>query len=246
MIYEVCVDTIASALAAQAGGANRLELCSALSEGGLTPSLGLVEVVLEHVKLPVNAMLRPRRGDFTYSEAEFEILLCDLNRMKKAGANGFVTGFLTPDGNIDLGRITKVVQAAAPLEVTFHRAFDWCADPFRALEELISAGVRRILTAGQQSNAADGLEFICALNAQAAGRISIMPGAGIAPHNIHDILSKSQVSEVHFSASEWVDGPMTYRKPNIPMDSNPAYPGYAQKLTTVEKVKELIAMSGLS
>jgi copper homeostasis protein len=190
-------------------------------------------------------MLRPRRGDFTYSEAEYEILLRDLDRMKKAGVNGFVCGFLEPDGNIDISRITEVVKAAAPLEVTFHRAFDWCADPFRALEELISTSVRRILTAGQLSNAADGLELICALNERAARRISIMPGAGITPHNIHEILSKSQVSEVHFSASEWVDGPMTHRKPDIPMDSNPAYPGYAQKLTTVEKVKELILHSQL-
>jgi copper homeostasis protein len=241
MIFEVCVDTIESALAAQAGGATRLELCSALSEGGLTPSLGLVEVVLESVALPVNAMLRPRRGDFTYTQAEFDVLLRDLYNMKKAGVHGFVAGFLTPDGNVDVPRVKQVVEAAAPLEMTFHRAFDWCADPYQALEELISAGVRRILTAGQQSSAAAGLDMIAALTIRAAGRISIMPGAGISPQNIHQILTISQASEVHFSASQWVEGPMTYRKPDIPMDSNPDYSGYTQKITTMAKVKELIS-----
>jgi copper homeostasis protein len=142
---------------------------------------------------------------------------------------------LTPDGNIDLSRTRQVSAAAAPLELTFHRAFDWCADPYQALEDLISAGVRRVLTAGQQSSAEAGLELIAGLQERAAGRIIIMPGAGITPQNIREILAKSRVTEIHFSASQWVDGLMTYRRPGIPMDSNSAYSSYAQKITTAEK-----------
>lgn len=241
MIFEVCVDSIDSALAARDGGAQRLELCSSLSEGGLTPSLGLAQVTLQLTPLTIFAMLRPRRGDFCFSSAELDIMLRDLQALKDAGVHGFVIGCLTPDGQVNIAQTAALVQAANPLPVTFHRAFDVCADPFEALETLIRLGVARVLTAGQQPTAEAGLDLICQLIERAAGRILILPGSGISLSNIAYIAARTHTPEIHFSASAWVEGPMVFRNEAIPMDNPPAPSGYQRKVTLAEKVRHMIA-----
>ena len=200
-LFEVCVDCVESALAAVEGGASRLELCASLAEDGLTPSLAFIEWAARTLAIPVMVMVRPRGGKFTYSDTEFLIMRREIDLVKAAGAAGVVSGILLPDHKIDIARTAALVQQAYPLPVTFHRAFDLTPEPFHALEELVAVGVSRILTSGQAVNAQLGLSLLSRLVEQAAGRINIMPGGGINPENIGEILARSRAGEVHFSAS---------------------------------------------
>ncbi len=216
-IIEVCVDSVASALAAEAGGADRLELCQDLCEGGLTPSAGLLAVVRERVKLPVAVMIRPRGADFCYSAAEFEVMRRDLQFAKQAGANMIVLGLLTPDGSVDVARTKELIALARPLPVTFHRAFDMGRDAKSALEELIGLGVERVLTSGLERNVIAGLDTIVALMKQARGRITIVPGGGISEQNLPQILAATSAKEFHVSASTPQESAMTFRNPRVVM-----------------------------
>lgn len=197
---EVCIDNLESALNAEQGGAIRLELCSALNDGGLTPSVGFLKIVKKKVKIPVFVMIRPRSGDFIYSDEEIEIMSEDVKILKENGADGFVFGITTSEGKVDVKNCSKLMKLAGNLPVTYHRAFDVVKDPLKSMEEIISLGFQRILTSGLQATAIQGTSLLRQLIEASRGRIIIMPGAGIKPDNLHFILkvNKSLCSAMSF------------------------------------------------
>ena len=201
VLLEVIASSVEDARAAEAAGAGRLELVQALSEGGLTPSLGMIRAVLAATRLPVMVMLRPRGGDFCYSAAELAVLRDDLRTVKELRAAGVVLGVLNKDATVDVAMLGELVQAARPLQVTFHRAFDVTPSPESALEDLISVGVDRVLSSGQKGDAAKGADLLALLVAQAGGRIAVMPGAGITPNNAAQIAKLTRANEFHASCS---------------------------------------------
>ena len=199
-MLEVCASNLASALAAEQAGADRIELCSALSVGGLTPSYGLTKHVFTTTLLQVMVLIRPREGDFVYTAREVQVMEQDILALRSL-CTGLVFGALTPRGDVDLPVMRRLMQAAQGLPVTFHRAFDRCRDPFAALEQIIDLGCRRILTSGQQPSAAQGIDLLRQLRQRAAGRIIIMPGGGVTPDNAADILARTGCTEIHASCS---------------------------------------------
>jgi copper homeostasis protein len=236
-VLEICCTSIASALAAQEGGAQRIELCDNLYEGGTTPSHGTIEYVREKLHIDVNVLIRPRGSDFVYSGDEMEIIRRDLKKCKEIGVNGVVIGFLTPDGEIDLERTKQIVKLARPLSVTFHRAFDMCKDPYKALEQLINIGVDRILTSGQKNKAPEGVHLIADLVEKAGDRVIIMPGAGLTPENIRGFHQQVKAKEYHSTLSEIVDSSMRFRREGVYMGGLSAIPEYCWKQVNVDKVK---------
>lgn len=199
---EVCSTSLFDAREAEAGGAIRIELCSAITCGGVTPSHGLIESVMEaNLNLDVNVLIRAREGGFCYTQSEIDAMCKDIEFCRKAGVHGVVIGALTADGDIDIEACQRMMEAAGDLSVTFHRAFDICCDPFVALEQIITLGCDRLLTSGQQASAEQGAELIAELVKRAAGRIIIMPGAGINPRNITTIEQKTAATEFHSTAA---------------------------------------------
>lgn len=198
---EVCCGGIDDVLTAMREGADRIELNSALALGGLTPSLGVMTRARQLTSLPIMAMVRPRSAGFRYSDEEFETMLCDAKLLVQAGADGIVCGFLMSDGEIDVERCKRMLEAIGNAQPVFHRAFDFCRSPETSLETLISLGFRRILTSGQMPSVLQGAQTIRALQEQAAGRIEILPGAGIRPENVRSLVSHSGTGWVHVSAS---------------------------------------------
>ncbi|XP_068404455.1 copper homeostasis protein cutC homolog isoform X3 [Eschrichtius robustus] len=210
-LMEVCVDSVESAVNAERGGADRIELCSGLVEGGTTPSMGVLQVVKQYVQIPVFVMIRPRGGDFLYSDREVEVMKADIRLAKLYGADGLVFGALTEDGHIDKELCMSLVAICRPLPVTFHRAFDMVHDPMAALETLLTLGFERVLTSGCDSSALEGLPLIKRLIDQAKGRIVVMPGGGITDRNLQRILEGSGATEFHCSARLARDSGMKFR-----------------------------------
>ena len=199
---EVCAASMRSVEAAAQGGAERIELCSALSLDGLTPSMGMIRLVKERFpQLTLHVLIRPREGNFVYNELELSTMESDILLCKEAGADSVVVGALTPEGDIDLAAMRRLMQAADGLPVTFHRAFDICRQPEEALEQIISLGCRRILTSGQAATAEQGIALLHRLNQLSAGRIIIMPGGGVNAANAPTILQQTGCTEIHASAS---------------------------------------------
>lgn len=196
-LIEICLEDVQSVLSAQKGGADRVELCSDLFEGGLTPSLGTVLTATRYSSIPINCMIRPRGGDFCYSDLEFEAMKEDINAFKKAGVNGIVFGILTPEGDVDLNRSRQIIELARPLSVTFHRAFDMTRDPYKALEDLIGLGVDRVLTSGQEATVPEGLDLLADLVKIAGDRIIVMPGCGISERNFKKVHERIRAKEYH-------------------------------------------------
>lgn len=196
---EVCVETLAGAVEAEAGGADRLELCSRLDEGGLTPDVVLRERVLARVGLPVHVMIRPRPGDFTSTPEEFALMCEQLREARRSDAAGFVFGLLGDDALIDRERTAFLIELARPRAVTFHRAFDELADPLAGLDTLIELGVERVLTSGGAPTAPEGAPMLRRLVSRAAGRLIVMAGGGVRAHNAVRLASRSGVPELHGS-----------------------------------------------
>jgi copper homeostasis protein len=198
-IIEIATSDFITTHSAVEGGADRIELCANLAEGGTTPSYGQLKKCREAFTVPLYPIIRPRGGDFLYTEEEFEIMLTDVKLCKELICDGIVIGLLNADGSIDIARTAKLIAAAYPLGVTFHRAFDRCRDPFEAMEQLISIGCERILTSGQHPAAPDGVELIAQLNKTADERIIIMPGSGVRKDNIKMLAEKTGCTEFHSS-----------------------------------------------
>lgn len=199
-LLEVAANSVASALAAQAGGAGRIELCTALELGGLTPSHAQIALVRERVALPLYVLIRPRAGDFLYDDLEIETMRGDIEACASLGCDGVVIGVLDADGEVDMARCRALVTAAGGMGVTFHRAFDMARDPSRALEDVIALGAERVLTSGGAGSAMEGASRIRALIKQAGDRLTVMPGAGIAPGNIATLRALTDAEEFHASA----------------------------------------------
>jgi copper homeostasis protein len=240
---EVCANSITSAIAAQDGGALRVELCDNLKEGGTTPSGGQILMArkLLHIKLYV--LIRPRSGDFLYNDIEYQTMLSDIRYCIEAGCDGIVTGVLNADGAIDKDRNAEIVQLAKQwgLGVTFHRAFDVCADQYQALEDIIELGFERILTSGSKSSAMEGSTVITHLVEKAAGRINIMAGAGVNEHNVTDLVHYTGIKEVHASLRSPVQSKMQYHNDHIIMGDIP-HDEYSFEETDVERVKKMVKL----
>ena len=228
-IIEICAASASDCFEAEAGGAHRVELCSSIPEGGTTPSFGEIKVARVMTSLSIMVMIRPRGGDFLYSNMEFKSMLYDIELAKDLGVDGFAMGCLTSEGDVDTKMMLKLVNAAAPLSITFHRAFDVCRDPFLALEQIIDCGCDRILTSGQAPDAVQGIPIIAELIRRAAGRIVIMPGCGVREHNIGLIESETRASEFHTSARRLQASPMEFRNERVPM-SIPGVPEFDRAL----------------
>lgn len=238
--FEICANSVESCIAAQKGGANRVELCAGIPEGGTTPSYGEIKAARRLLDIHLHVIIRPRGGEFLYSPLELDIMEHDIHYAKQAGADGVVFGCLTPDGSIDQIAIKRLMKASEGLSVTFHRAFDHCKDPFQALEQIIDLGCDRILTSGQQPTAEKGIALLKELIAKAGNSIVILPGSGINKNNIKNIAESTGATEFHFSAREPIDSKMIYRKPEISMNSIPGMDDYVFNATTPEKVREII------
>lgn len=217
--FEICANSTASCKAAQEGGADRVELCSGIPEGGTTPSFGMIRKARESIGIGLNVIIRPRGGDFLYSKDELDEMAYDIRAAKELGADGLVFGCLTKEGNVDMEAMAMLMKAADGLPVTFHRAFDHSSDPFQALEDIIGLGCARILTSGCRPTAMEGADLLASLVKKAGDRIIIMPGCGVNEGNIAEIARLSGAREFHFSAREPVESGMIFRNPDVAMGS---------------------------
>lgn len=239
--FEVCANSVDSCLAAQAGGADRVELCAGIPEGGTTPSYGTIVLAREALAgTRLHVIIRPRGGDFLYSPLEQRIMLKDIETAKQAGADGVVFGCLTADGEVDVPLTKKLMDASRGLSVTFHRAFDVCRDPVRALEDIIGLGCDRILTSGQQPTAEQGIPLLKKLQRQAAGRIILLAGCGVNERNIARIARETGIREFHFSARENIESGMRYRNPSVSMGGTVCIDEYSLPVTTERRVKNTL------
>lgn len=208
ILLEICTGDPAGVGAAIEGGADRIELCSALAEGGLTPSVAMIRFAV--LRIPTNVLIRPRPGDFVYTAEELGVMKRDIEEAVRAEASGIVTGVLTPGGEVDKEACRRLLRPAGGLANTFHRAFDVAADPFRALEDIIDLGFSRLLTSGQRGSAMEGAALIAELHRRAAGRIQIIAGAGVSPVNAAQLLKASEADELHASARSRRGSAMSY------------------------------------
>lgn len=239
---EICANSVESAVKAQEGGAYRVELCAGIPEGGTTPSFGDIRMARQLLqKTKLNVIIRPRGGDFLYSQLELDIMLHDIKVARQLGADGVVFGCLTADGNVDVRAMKMLMNAVGDMSVTFHRAFDMCKNPQEALEQIISLGCNRILTSGQEPNAVKGIPLLKELVKQADGRIIIMPGCGVNPSNILQIAEETGASEFHFSGRSTYESSMNYRNPKVSMGGTVKIEEYEKDVTNPEIVKAALA-----
>lgn len=237
---EICTDNIESAVNAETAGADRIELCANLSGGGTTPSYGMILSARDNLSIDLNVMIRPREGDFLYSGSEFDIMLRDIEICGECGVNGVVLGILRDDGEIDTERTAMLTELAYPMSVTFHRAFDMCADPFRGLQDIISAGAARLLTSGQKNKAPEGAELIAGLVKKAGSRIIIMPGSGLNETNISDVARITGASEFHLSAGIICDSEMRFRRDGITMGGSPGITEFSRIISDPDRIKKIV------
>jgi len=240
-LLEVAANSVTSALTAQEGGAGRVELCTALELGGLTPSFAQIALAREHLSIPLYVLIRPRGGDFVYNDRECELMLRDIETCVELGCDGVVLGVLDTEGKVDLTRCRELIAAARQLGVTFHRAFDVSLDPIQALEDVIALGCERVLTSGTQASAADGAGLIHTLIAQAAGRLTVMPGAGVNAQNIASLAQVTHAREFHASAKHLLPSRMhQHRKALDGLDGS-------ELCTDLAQVREIVtALRGIA
>lgn len=240
VLVEACVESVESAVAAAAGGADRVELCDDLVEGGTTPSAGSIRLARERLDLGICVMIRPRGGDFLYTDLEFEIMRDDIAVAKRLGADGVVLGLLRADGRIDRERTARLVDDAAPLPVTFHRAFDVSRDPMESLETLVGMGVRRVLTSGQKASALEGVDLIRRLVDTAGDRITILAGGGLTADNAAQLVTATGVREVHVYAPGRYPSPMEYRNDTVPMGMDYRPEEYVRTVTDPARIRAVV------
>ena len=238
-LLEICAGSVESTIAARDGGAARVELCAALEVGGVTPSAGTIAQARKVNGIALNVLIRPRGGDFLYNANEVACMEQDIRTCKELGVDGVVIGALTADGNIDTATCRKLIAAADGMSVTFHRAFDMCCNPQKALEDIISMGCNRVLTSGQAATAEAGMPLLKGLVEQAAGRIIIMPGCGVNKQNATRIIAGTNCIEIHASARKSVGSNMVFRHAGVSMGS-PDSDEYARMETSKEEVKAIV------
>ena len=241
-LIEICLEDVKSVLAAQEGGADRVELCSDLFEGGLTPSIGTVLTAKKLARIPINCMIRPRGGDFCYSDLEFQTMLEDVQAFKKAGVNGIVFGILTPEGDVDMERSRRIIELTRPLSVTFHRAFDMTRDPYKALEDLIELGVDRVLTSGQEASVPEGADLLADLVKKAGSRIIVMPGCGISERNFPKVHAKINAKEYHVHLPAEERSLMKFHPTHIYMGGLLRQSEFTVTHTDSSRVRDIIGM----
>jgi len=244
-LIEVCVDSVESALSAQEGGANRVELCDNLLEGGTTPSAGAIAVARDRLTIGLHVIIRPRGGDFCYSDAEMESMRRDVDVARQLGADGVVIGLLEPDGGIDVPRTRELLERARPLSVTFHRAFDVARDPERALDQLMGMGVDRLLTTGQEPTILEGLDLVAALAHRAGGRLIVMPG-GVNERNVARVVQATGATEVHVTGTRAVESAMRHRNERIFMGGILRPAEYSREVTDPDSIRRLRGNAGWS
>jgi copper homeostasis protein len=236
---EVCVDSVESALAAQRGGAHRVELCGALADGGITPSAGLIAMVREKINIALHVMVRPRNSDFYYSEDEFKVMQSDVETAKKLGADGVVFGILDANGRVDTRRTKQLLQLASPLNVTFHRAFDMSRDLRQSLDDLRETGVHRVLTSGGKQTALQGAATLKELVDAPGNNLVIMAASGIEEQNVAELLARTGVREVHASLRATVPSLMRYHNARVSMGTTQSKE-YERLVVDEEKVRKLL------
>lgn len=234
---EICCDSVESANLAMNAGADRIELCDNLPEGGTTPSYGSILAARDKLKIKLHVLIRPRNGDFLYSESEMDIMMKDIELCRRSGVDGIVTGILKADGSIDTRSTSELVKAAENMSFTFHRAFDMCSDPVKALEDVISTGANRLLTSGQQDKAVEGTGLISQLVKQAHNRITIMPGSGLDDRNIEQVAKQTGASEFHMTARKEIVSGMIFRREGIAMGGISGSSEYSRKVADPEKIR---------
>lgn len=240
---EICLSGVESAVAAQAGGAQRIELCENLAEGGITPSLGIIAQVRQLLSIDIHVLIRPRPGDFDYGELEFQVMKRDITLCKEMGVDGVVIGLLNRDGTVDLERTGELVALARPMRVTFHRAFDVARDPFKALDGLKSLGIERVLTSGQAANAAEGLDLLRRLQSHAAGEIIVLVCGDVSADNASRIIAETGASEIHIGpadCSEPVKSKMAYVNPDVYMGNSDQADEYVISQVSARLVRAII------
>jgi copper homeostasis protein len=237
---EICVDNVESAMVAQHAGADRVELCNNLLEGGTTPGFGVISSARNNLCIGVNVIIRPRGGDFLYTDLEYDIMRREIEVCGECRVDGVVLGILLPEGEIDTERTAKLVELARPMSVTFHRAFDMCNDPFKGLEDVIAAGADRLLTSGQKNKAEDSIGLITDLIAKADGRIIIMPGSGINPENILTIARTTGAKEFHLTGRKVTESGMIFRRPGISMGASSDLSEFSRKVADPDMIRSII------
>ena len=238
-IFEVCLDSVESALEAQAGGADRVELCDNLFEGGTTPSAGTIRLAREKLSIGLQVIIRPRGGDFCYSDVEMEVMKQDVITARELGADGVVIGILQPDGRVDKERCAELIGLAGDMNVTFHRAFDMTRDPFEALEDIISLGCSRILTSGQEATVPEGLDLLKKLVQKAGDRIIIMPGNGISERNLEKVIRETGASEYHIYIHSPRASAMEFRPDHIYMGGLLRQPEFFNQYTDRSRMNHM-------
>ncbi|PKQ60481.1 hypothetical protein BZG02_19200 [Labilibaculum filiforme] len=241
-LLEICCYSIQSAIIAEQSGADRIELCAGVYEGGTTPSFASVKLTKESVTIPVHVIIRPRGADFCYSDIEFECMKLDIIQCKNSGVDGIVSGVLLSDGSIDLERTKELIDLAKPMSFTFHRAFDMVKDHFKALEQLIEMGADRILTSGGEQTAELGKDLLKGLLEKASGRIVIVPGSGINHENILSLKKHTGAQEFHCSAKSLVRGKMEYQNPKIAMGGEENVPEFEFYEADSKKICKIVTI----
>ncbi|ACO32381.1 MAG TPA: copper homeostasis protein CutC [Acidobacterium sp.] len=240
MVLEVCVDSVASAVAAERGGAQRIELCSDLLEGGITPGPGLLALVRERLKIDVYVMARPRGGDFCYDDDEFLVMQREIEQLRRLGADGIVLGVLNEHARVDVERTRRLVEQARPLPVTFHRAIDMTPDPVAAVGDVIRTGAERVLSSGGARSAAKGSATLRALQSAAGGQIAVMAGGGLMPENVRELAHQTGVTEFHASLRRTVPSRVAFHRPGVTMGEVGGNREYLRYVTLEEDVRAMM------
>ena len=244
VLVEACVDSVESALAAERGGAGRVELCDNLVEGGTTPSAGTIALCRERLRIPIYVMIRPRGGDFCYSPVELDVMRRDIEGAQALGADGVVLGLLRPDGRVDRRRTAALIALARPLDVTFHRAIDVSRDPLAALDDLLALGVDRVLTSGQARTALAGGRVIAALVERAAGRLVILAGGGVDAANARLVVARTGVQEIHVRGTSPKKSAMRYRSRRVRMGGPPPADEFTLPVTDARRIRRIVRAVG--